>query len=93
MTLVYNRYSKRIYAVGTNGLDHYYEMPFDKLDFVWGNKLGEKWDVKFSVDNILNPKYKIEMGDKSRVKINESDLTIKDYKKGVGFSFNLAYTF
>ena len=39
-------------------------MPFDKLDFVWGNKLGEKWDVKFSVDNILNPKYKIEMGDK-----------------------------
>lgn len=93
MTFVYNRYSKRIYAVGTNKLDHYYEMPFDKLDFVWGNKLGEKWDVKFSVDNILNPKYKIEMGDQSRVKINESDLTIKDYKKGVGFSFNLAYTF
>lgn len=93
MTLVYNRYSKRIYAVGTNGLDNYYEMPFDKLDFVWGNKLGEKWDVKFSVDNILNPKYKIEMGDKSRIKINESDLTVKDYKKGVGFSVNLAYTF
>jgi len=93
MTLVYNRYSKRIYAVGTNKLDHYYEMPFDKLDFVWGNKFSDKWDVKFSVDNILNPIYKIEMGDKSRIKINESDLTIKDYKKGVGFSFNLAYTF
>lgn len=93
MTLVYNRYSKRIYAVGTNKLDNYYEMPFDKLDFVWGNKIADKWEVKVSVDNILNPKYKIEMGDKSRIKINESDLTVRDYKKGVGFSLNLSYTF
>lgn len=93
MTAVYNRYSKRIYAVGTNNLDHYYEMPFDKLDFVWGNKFNEKWDLKFSIDNILNPYYKIEMGDKSRTTISEKDLTIRDFQKGVGFSFNLSYTF
>ncbi|MDI9309826.1 MAG: TonB-dependent receptor [Limnohabitans sp.] len=93
MTAVYNRYSKRIYAVGTNNLDNYYEMPFDKLDFVWGNKFNEKWDLKFSIDNILNPYYKIEMGDKSRTTINEKDLTIRDFKRGVGFSFNLSYTF
>jgi hypothetical protein len=37
--LVYNVYGKRIFAVGTNGLDHYYEQPFNKLDLVWSNKL------------------------------------------------------
>ncbi len=93
MTLVFNAYSKRIYAVGTNKLDNYYEMPFNKLDFIWGNKISDKWDIKLSAENILNPTYKIQMGDKSRIQISESDLTVKSYKKGVGFSANLSYTF
>lgn len=93
MTLVYNIYSKRIYAVGTNKLDNYYEMPYGKLDFIWGNNISEKWDLKLSIDNILNPSYKIEVGDKSRLNILENDFTIKEFKKGVGFSVNLAYTF
>ena len=93
MTLVYNISGKRIYAVGTNGLDNYYEMPFGKLDFVWTNKIGKKWDIKLVADNILNPLYEIRLGDESKVEIVESDLTIRDFKKGIGFSFNLAYTF
>ncbi|POS01217.1 outer membrane receptor protein involved in Fe transport [Flavobacterium croceum DSM 17960] len=93
MTLVYNIYGKRIYAVGTNGLDHYYEMPFGKLDFIWSNKFSEKWELKLGVDNILNPLYKIEMGKENDITIYENDLTIKDYKRGTGFSLNLSYTF
>jgi hypothetical protein len=93
MTVVYNIYSKRIFAVGTGGLDNYYEMPYGKLDFVWGNKLSEKWEVKLALDNILNPSYKIEVGEKSRLPILEKDLTMKEYKRGVGFSLNLAYSF
>ncbi len=93
MTLVFNAYSKRIYAVGTYGLDNYYEMPFNKLDFIWGNKISDKWDIKLSAENILNPTYKIQMGDNSRIQIMENDLTVKSYKKGIGFSANLSYTF
>lgn len=93
MTLVYNIYSKRIYAVGTNKLDNYYEMPYGKLDFIWGNNISEKWDLKLSIDNILNPNYKIEVGNNNRLTILENDFTMKQYKKGIGFSFNLAYTF
>ena len=44
--------------------------------------------LKFSIDNILNPAYKIQMGDKSRIEITETDLTVREYKKGVGFSMN-----
>jgi TonB-dependent receptor len=93
ISLVNNIYGKRIYAVGTSGLDHYYELPFNKLDFIWNSKISKHWDAKFSVDNILNPKYQIRVGDESTIRIDESDLTVKDYKKGIGFSFNLGYTF
>ena len=93
MTIVYNVYGKRIYAVGTGGLDHYYELPFSKLDFVWNNKIGKNWDLKLSADNLLNPLYQIELGRENKVQITETDYTIKDYKKGIGFSFNLSYTF
>jgi hypothetical protein len=93
MTLAYNIYGKRIYAVGTNGLDSYYEKPFGKLDFIWNNKIADKWEVKLGVENILNPLYEIEMGSKSRINVLEDDLTVKDYKRGVGVSLGLGYTF
>lgn len=93
VSLVYNVYGKRIFAVGTNGLDHYYEQPFNKLDLVWNNKIGKKWDAKFSVDNILNPKYSIKLGEESKLPITESDLTVKDFTRGIGFSMNVSYTF
>ena len=93
ITAVYNVYGKRIFAVGTAGLDHYYEQSFNKLDLIWGSKIGQKWDLKFAVDNILNPVYQIKLGEDSKVNITESDLTVRSYKRGVGFSFNLGYTF
>ncbi|MNL74192.1 hypothetical protein D3C87_1997840 [compost metagenome] len=79
--------------MGSNGLDHYYEKPFGKLDFIWNNKIADRWDVKFAVENILNPLYQIELGDKSQLDIVEDNLTVKDYKRGVGFSLGLGYTF
>lgn len=93
MTLAYNVYGERIYAVGTNGLDSYYEKPFGKLDFIWNNKIGSKWEVKFGVENILNPTYKIQLGDDSKINVLENDLTVKDYKRGLGVSLGLGYTF
>jgi len=93
MTLAYNIYGERIYAVGTNGLDNYYEKPFGKLDFIWNNRISTKWDFKLGVENILNPTYRVDLGNNSTLKIYENDLTVKDYKRGVGFSMGLGYTF
>jgi outer membrane receptor protein involved in Fe transport len=92
MSLVYNVSGKRIYAVGIAELDHIYENPFHKLDFVWSNKISDKWEVKFSADNILNPVYSQELGDNSKIEITK-DRTLYDFKRGVGLSLNLSYTF
>lgn len=93
MTLAYNVYGQRIFAVGTNGLDHYYEKPFGKLDFIWTNKIATKWDVKLGVENILNPTYSVDLGGDSKIAVYENDLTVKDYKRGLGVSLGLGYTF
>jgi len=92
-SLVYGVYGERIYAVGVAGNDHIYEKPFHKLDFVWASNINKKWDVKFSVDNILNPLYKRELGEDSKISIEESSLLLQSYKKGVGFATSVSYTF
>jgi outer membrane receptor protein involved in Fe transport len=92
-SLVYSVFGKRIFAVGTGGLDHIYELPFQQLDFVWSSKLSEHFDLKFSADNILNPNRKFELGKDGTSPIIESSNIISNYKKGTGFSVNLGYTF
>jgi outer membrane receptor protein involved in Fe transport len=93
MTLVYNIYGDRIFAVGSSGIDHIYEKSFGKLDFVWTSNITKNIELKFSADNLLNPNYRKELGPNSTLKITEDSLVLREYKKGVGFSINLGYTF
>jgi len=93
ISLVYGVFGKRIYAVGTNGQDHTYELPVQQLDFVWGSKVSEHFDLKFTADNLLNPLRKLEFGNDGTIKVAEQSLLANSYKKGVGFSMKLGYTF
>jgi len=93
MSLVYNVYGDRIYAVGSSGIDHIYEKSFSKLDFIWTNTISKNIEVKFAVDNILNPNYRKQLGSESTLNITEDSLIVREYKKGVGLSINLGYTF
>lgn len=92
-SFVYSVFGKRIFAVGTGGLDHIYELPFQQLDFVWSSKLSEHFDLKFSADNLLNPNRKFELGKDGTSQITEASNITSDFKKGIGFSINLGYTF
>jgi outer membrane receptor protein involved in Fe transport len=93
MTLVYNVYGDRIFAVGSSGIDHIYEKSFSKLDFVWTSTLSKNIELKFSAENLINPYYRKELGKNSTLDITEDSLVLREYKKGVGFSVNIGYTF
>jgi outer membrane receptor protein involved in Fe transport len=93
ISLVYGVFGKRIFAVGTNGQDHTYELPVQQLDLVWGSKVSEHFDVKFTADNLLNPLRKLEFGNDGTIKVAEESLLANSYKKGIGFSLKLGYTF
>lgn len=96
VSLVYGVFGKRIYSVGSLGLDHIYELPFQQLDFVWNSKISEKYALKFGVNNILNPIRKFEIGkdnDPTLINFVATSRTVQEYKKGVGFSLSFSYTF
>jgi outer membrane receptor protein involved in Fe transport len=93
ISLVYGVFGKRIFAVGTNGQDNTYEMPYQQLDFVWGSKVSEHFDLKFTADNLLNPSRNLEFGNNGTIKIEEQSFIANSYKKGIGFSMKLGYTF
>ncbi|WP_310555747.1 carboxypeptidase-like regulatory domain-containing protein [Flavobacterium sp.] len=93
ISVVYGVTGDRIYTVGTAGIDHIYERPFHKMDFVWSSKLSKNIEAKLAVNNILDPTFKRELGSKSTQTISESDLTLREYKRGTGFSLNISYTF
>jgi outer membrane receptor protein involved in Fe transport len=92
-TLVYGVYGERIYAVGIAGLDHVYEKPFHKLDFIWSQNINKAFEVKFTVDNILNPYYERVMGQDSLIPVSENSLTVQNFKRGTGFSLGASYKF
>jgi outer membrane receptor protein involved in Fe transport len=93
ISLVYAVFGKRIYAVGSDKLDHIYELPVQQLDFVWSSKLSSHFDLKFSADNLLDPNRQLELGDNSTLQKNEESQITNSYKKGRGFSLSLGYTF
>jgi hypothetical protein len=93
MTFVYNVYGDRIFAVGSSGIDHIYEKSFSKLDFIWTSTLSKNIEVKFTAENLINPYYRKELGKNSTINITEDSLVLREYKRGVGFSVNLGYTF
>jgi outer membrane receptor protein involved in Fe transport len=92
-SLVYSVYGERIFAVGIAGYDHIYEKPFHKLDLVWSSVINKKWNFKFSVDNILDPIYKRELGTNNKISIDEASYLLQSYQRGIGFSTNLTYSF
>jgi outer membrane receptor protein involved in Fe transport len=96
VSLVYGVFGKRIYSVGSLGYDHIYELPFQQLDFVWNSKISDKYAFKVGVNNILNPVRKFELGednDETQINFVADSRTVEAYKKGVGFSLSLSYTF
>lgn len=93
ISLVGSVFGKRIFAVGNGGLDHVYELPVPQLDFILTSKLSQHYDFKFGSINILNPTVQFEMGNGGSSPIIVPSNIIKNFKKGVGFSMSLSYTF
>ncbi|WP_080952977.1 TonB-dependent receptor plug domain-containing protein [Elizabethkingia anophelis] len=92
-SLVYNVSGKKIYGVGFGRLDNVYESPFHQLDFIYNTQLTKNWNLKFAIQNILNQQYKLDLGNRSLIPINETSLRMEDFKRGTNFNLTIGYTF
>ena len=94
ISLVYNVSGSKIYATGGNGTDNYYEKPFHQLDLVYQNQVTKNWNFKFAVQNMLDNRYRVLVGDKSYTVLNTNGInTLTDYYRGINFNLTVGYTF
>jgi len=85
-TLVYNYFSDRIYALGTQGKGNQIDKGVSTLDFILKYKVNRRLGVDVSAKNLLNPTYE-------RIQDNaNAPVTIVSYKNGVWFSLGFKYT-
>lgn len=93
-SLVYGVSGSKIYAVGSSGSDNYYERPYNLLDFVYQNQLNKNWNIKWAVQNILDSKYRVELGDKSYYPVEtNNNFAFSNYFNGISFNLTVGYTF
>lgn len=85
VAVLYNIFGRRIGTVGVNGLANTYEETFGTLDSILRQKIGEKMDLKLSVQNILNPLIEVSQGTGS------DKLPISDYRRGINIGLSMTY--
>jgi outer membrane receptor protein involved in Fe transport len=69
----------------TGGTPNVYEQPFGQLNFSLSKDLGNKFKIKVSANNLLNPEYKQTQEFKGKEYIFQS------YKRGRTFGISITY--
>ena len=87
MTLAYNYFSDRIYAIGTDTRGNIVEKGIGTLDFILRSKINNNLGLNLSARNLLNPDF-----ERVQKNINQ-DISVMNYKKGVYFGLGVNYQF
>ena len=85
LTLSYNHFSDRIYALGTDGRGNIVEKGVGMLDFILRAKLNNTISFNLKATNLINPR--IERFQEIQ------NATVLEYKQGRNFSFGVNYQF
>ncbi len=88
-SLVFNYFSERVYSIGTRGFENILEKGIPTLDIVSSLKLGERYNIKFKAQNLLNPSFELSREGAN----NGGNVVLGNYKKGVNLSLGLTYDF
>lgn len=93
-TITYSYFSDKLAVIGTQGRGNLVDKAVGTLDFVNKIKINDKFKVGISVKNLTNPIYE-RILDQSSVEGSEgvSDVVVESFKRGIGASFSLGYTF
>jgi TonB-dependent receptor len=82
VSVQYNVFGKRIYAVGDDSNPNQYEMPRNQIDLTISKQLGEHFELKFGIQDILNQKYRLIQDSNRDKKITSVDEPIQVYRWG-----------
>ncbi len=92
-SLLWNVFGKRLYAVGSELFPDIYEMPRHSLDLTCSKGLGEHFDVKVGVQDILNQRTLLVQDSDANGEITPVDEQMLSFRRGTYFSAGVSYRF
>ncbi len=84
--LALNVFGERLDAISEGRNPDVYEQPRPQLDFAVSKKLTDRWSIKVTAQNLLNPETRTTMTFK------DQDYDITSFRRGQTFGLKLAYT-
>lgn len=92
VSFIFNTYGKRIYAVGVETADDIYEKPINQLDFTWTTELNKKFNLRFTIQNILNERTLFTQDATKAIAFPELYSNVNEsLDLGITFGLNLTY--
>ena len=90
---LWNVFGRRLYAAGSVVTPDIYEMPRNSFDITASQGLGKHFDVKVSVQDILNQRVLLAQDSNNNGAIEEKDEEVLSYRKGQYISVGVSYKF
>ncbi|MFW5805841.1 MAG: TonB-dependent receptor domain-containing protein [Bacteroidales bacterium] len=95
VSILYNVYGKRIFAIGDGGKGDIHELPFNSLDAMVKTKINNRWEFNLSARNLLNAERVyvqdiVNNNDGNYISTGEKE--INRYKTGMWFGMGISYT-
>jgi len=89
----YNIFGPRIYLVGDINFPTMWEMPRQSLDLQASKRIGEQFEVKFNIQNLLNAPFRILQDNNFDQEIKNSEALIQRYRVGTNYSLAFGWRF
>lgn len=91
--VLYNVIGKRIFAAGTFRSPAVYELPRHQIDLSLTKGIGEHFEIKAGIQDLLNQKTRLIRDSNSDNKISSDDDSFREFNKGQYSTIGLTYKF
>ncbi|MCJ8167477.1 carboxypeptidase-like regulatory domain-containing protein [Pontibacter sp. E15-1] len=91
--VLYNVIGTRIFAAGSNLRQAIYEMPRHQIDLSLTKGIGEHFELKAGIQDILNQKTRLIQDSNDDSKITTVDESFRSFRKGQYATVGMTYTF
>ena len=93
LNLLYNVIGERIFAAGSNRRPAIYEMPRHQIDLSLTKGIGEHFELKAGIQDLLNQKTRLIQDSNADGKITSVDESFRKYKRGQYSTVGVTYKF
>ncbi len=91
ISIMYNVFGPRVFAAGNAQFPTQYEMPRHVIDLNIAKRIQDRYEIRLSIQDLLNAPYYIKQDNNSNGKIEDSDSMVMTYRRGTWVTAALTY--